>query len=186
MDYDRFNEAFEKASNYTFDKFQFDEPDYEMLILTEDNYLEHLKVQGALLAYYGTLKNDCERAHEEYERTMKFKINEYYADASDVLSKSGKKFLARDIEAFMQSKHEKDLEKMEEHLNHLKSRKDYVSSFYEGIKTLGFSLSAMTSMITAGLLQVKTSIDEKEIEEADVRKRALEALRKTSAKTFTE
>lgn len=178
MDNSKFDNAFERISSFTFDKFQFDEPDYEMLVLTEDNYLEHLRVQAALLAYYSTLKNDCEREYEDYERETKFKMNQFYADASYTMSKTSKKFLARDIEALMESKNESDLEKMRNHLSFLRSRRDKVASFYEGIKALGFSLNAMTSMITAGLLQVKTNITEDEVAESEERRRAIEILRK--------
>ena len=53
---DKFEKAFNGAHEMKFDRFQFDEPDYDMLVIEDENdYLEHLRVQGAGLAYYGAL-----------------------------------------------------------------------------------------------------------------------------------
>ena len=39
---DKFEKAFDGAHGFRFDRFQFDEPDYEMLIVNDENeYLEH-------------------------------------------------------------------------------------------------------------------------------------------------
>ena len=46
----KFDDAFEKGHCIEFDAYRFDEPDYDALQVTEDNFLEMLRVQAAGIA----------------------------------------------------------------------------------------------------------------------------------------
>ena len=161
---DQFNKAFDGAHNFSFDKFQFDEPDYNMLMFDEDSYLEHLRVQAAGLAYYGTLAKEADRNLDDMERRYKIRYNELYAECSEIISRAGKKNGVKDIEALLQCKHENELKQWETALVEARQKKDGVNAFYDGWKSKGFSLNAMTNMITSGLLSPKTTITEEEIQ----------------------
>lgn len=183
----KFEDAFNNAHEFKFDKFQFDEPDYQMLIIQdEDDYLEHLRVQGAGLAYYTALAKQAERNYDEFERKFKFRYNEMYSDCSNRLLKEGKKNNVRDIESYVQVKYEGELNKMYERLDELKAQRDYICAFLEGWKQKSYQLSSMTNMITAGLLTPKENITEEDIE--NNRKLAREILnkRKTRKEKETE
>jgi hypothetical protein len=161
---DKFDNAFNNAHEIEFDAFKFDEPDYEALIVTEESYLEHLRVQAAGLAYYGTLAKTAEREYTELERKYRNRYNEMYTECSDILAKIGKKNNVRDIEALVRCKYENELEQWENELSESKIRKDGISSYYDAWKAKGFALSSMTSLITAGLMNPKTAITESDIE----------------------
>ena len=118
---DRFEKAFDKAHDFRFDRFKFDEPDYEMLIVNDENeYLEHLRVQSAGLAYYSALAKQADRDYDEYEKNMKFRYNEMYSECSDSLARVGKKTNVKDVESYVQVKYENELKKMYEKLSELR------------------------------------------------------------------
>lgn len=174
---DRFEKAFDKAHDFRFDRFKFDEPDYEMLIVNDENeYLEHLRVQSAGLAYYSALAKQADRDYDEYEKNMKFRYNEMYSECSDSLARVGKKTNVKDVESYVQVKYENELKKMYEKLSELRSQRDYINSFLEGWRQKSFVLSSMTNMILSGLLSPKETITEEELQENKERFR--EILRK--------
>lgn len=167
---DKFENAFNNAHDIEFDAFKFDEPDYEALIVTEESYLEHLRVQAAGLAYYGTLAKTAEREYNDLERRFRNRYNEMYTECSDTLSRIGKKNNVRDIEALVRCKYEDEIIKWEKEVEDAKIRKDGIASYYEAWKAKGFALSSMTSLVTAGLMNPKTSISENDIENMNNRK----------------
>lgn len=159
---DKFEEAFNKAGEFEFDRFKFDEPDYEMLIFDEESYLEHLRVQSAGIAYYGSISKAADRKYDELEKRYKFRYNEMFSECSDTMNKLGKKAV-KDIEALIQSKYEDELNKWDKALEEAKIYKDNANIFYEAWKNKSFSLNSMTQMITSGLLTPKTSISEEDV-----------------------
>lgn len=163
---DKFDDAFNNAHDIEFDAYKFDEPDYDALMVTEESYLEHLRVQAAGLAYYGTLAKTAEREYYELEQRYKNRYNEIYSECSDTLSRVGKKNSVRDIEALARCKYESELDKWEKELTESKIRRDGITSYYEAWKAKGFALSSMTSLITAGLMGPKTSITEEDFNKA--------------------
>lgn len=163
MDKNKFEEAFNNAHEFSFDKFRFDEPDYNMLIVEDEtDFLDHLRVQSAGLAYYGAAMKDAEREYEEFEKSVKWRYNEMYSDASDCLLRLGKKNNVKDIEAHLQTKYEAELKRLKIRLSELKKQRDYITVFYEGWKQKSFLLSSMTNMITSGLLTPKDTITEED------------------------
>jgi len=44
---------------------RFDDPSYDNLVVTEENYLEALQMQAAGIAYYGTLYKQIENKLDE-------------------------------------------------------------------------------------------------------------------------
>lgn len=167
---DKFNKALDDANEISFDEYQFDEPDYNMLMFDEDSYMEHLRVQAAGLAYFGSLSKEADRNFEDTERRYKIRYNELYSECSDIIFRTGKKGGVRDIESLLQCKHENELKQWDEAVLEARQRKDGVNAFYEAWKAKGFTLSAMTNMITSGLLTPKTTISEEEIQENRRRK----------------
>ena len=161
----RFEKAYEDAQGFSFAGHRFDEPCYEMLTVTEDDFLEHLRVQSAGLAYYGALAKQSEKEYDDFERRLRFRYNEMYAECSETLLRAGKKNNVKDIEAFVQTKYETELRRMYDRLGELRSQRDYVNAFLEGWKQKSFTLSSMTQMIAAGLLSPRESIQEEETNE---------------------
>lgn len=161
----KFEEAFNKAS-ISFDKFKLEEPDYDMLVVQDENdYLEHLKVQSAGLAYYYALAKQIENEYDEHERKMKFRYNEMYSECSDALARAGKKSNVKDVDAFVQSKYEAELKKGYARLSELRSQRDCTNAFLEGWRQKGFVLNSMTQMIMAGLLTPRQAVTEEMAEE---------------------
>lgn len=157
---DRFDEAFERAHGITANGIRLDEPDYSMLTVDEESFLEHLKVQAAGLAYYSSLAKAAARALEDLERRYRYRYNEMYAECADIQSRATGRVNAREVEALMRSKYESELDRWDASISEAKAKKDGVESFYEGWKAKGFSLNSMTSLVTSNLLTPKTSITE--------------------------
>lgn len=175
----RFQNAFERGHGIEFDAFRFDEPDYGALMVTEENYLEHLKVQAAGLAYYGTLAKSAEREYDELEKRYKYRYNEMYSECSDVLMRAGKNKNAKDVDSLIRCKFESELQRWDGELATARENRDGAMAYYEAWKAKGFALSSMTSMITAGLLTPKTSISEEDVRKSSERRSNLsEILRK--------
>lgn len=170
----KFDKALENAHGIEFAGFKFEDPDYEALIVDEDNYLEHLRVQAAGIAYYSTLTKTAEREYNELEKNYRRRYNEMYSECADVLSRIGKKNGVKDIESLIQCKYEDELNNWNIKLNEAKERLDGISAYYEAWKAKGFALNSMTSLITAGLLTPKVSIYEEDVNESTKRRMNLQ------------
>lgn len=165
-----FQNAFEEANSMICDGVRFDEPNYDMLVVTEQNYLEALKTQASGIAYYGTLAKECQREVEEAQRRYRFRYNEMYSDCSDSLARLGKKNNVKDIESFVQSKYEKQLERMNESLNILKKQRDMAVAFMQAWKQRGFTLNNMTELVKSNLLSPKQYVQSQEDSEQSMKR----------------
>lgn len=162
---DKFETAFNGAHETRFDRFTFNNPDYDMLVVhDEDDYLEHLRVQGAGLAYYTALAKQAERDYEDCERHLRFRYNEMYAECSDTLARAGKKNNVRDIEAFVQTKYESELARRYATLGDLRKQKDYINAFLEGWRQKSYILSAMNGLVAAGLLTPREAVTQDDVD----------------------
>lgn len=166
----KFDDAFNNGHGIEFDAFRFDEPDYEALQVTEENFLEMLRVQAAGIAYYGTLAKKTEAEYDEMERRYKARYAEMYDTCASTIRRTGQKDSQKSIESLMWTKHEKELEEWNEKLGELRSKKDSTAMYYEAWKAKGFALSSMKDLVTAGLLKVRTSISEEEVEQMNQRR----------------
>ena len=160
---DKFEEAFNKADGVKFHGFRFDDPDMEMLIVHDEDFLEHLQVQAAGMAYYTALYKQCERKYDELEKRYKYRYNEMYRDCSETLIKGGKKNNVKDIEGLISDKYQKELAKMDKMLDELRTQRDNVFAFLEGWKQKSYALSNMADMIKAGFLTPKETITQEEM-----------------------
>ena len=161
---DRFEEAFQSA-DVRFAGFRLEEPSYDMLVIEDEgDYLDHLRVQGAGLAYYTALAKQAERNCEELERGYRYRYNEMYSECSDALLRMGKKNNVKDIEAFVQTKYESELKSFWKRLDEAKQQRDNIQAFLEGWKQKSYTLTSMTSLITAGLLTPKQAITEEDVQ----------------------
>lgn len=153
MDDKAFEKAFDAAGGKAFGAFRFDEPDYDMLVIEdEQDYLAHLKVQAAGMAYYYALARAAERRLEDAQRAMKLRQSELYDQCAAEMAKLGKKPLAKEIDAFAAARNRKEIEAMDRRIADLKAAADYANAFLEGWRQKSFTLSAMNQMVQAGLL----------------------------------
>ncbi len=159
----KYEQALERGHSIEFDAYRFDSPDYDALMVTEENYLEHLRVQAAGLAYYGTLAKQAERDLAELELRYKNRYNEMYSECASVINRTGQKNTVKDIETFVETKYESELSRWRSELSEARKNCDGISSYYDAWKAKGFALSSMTSLITAGLLGPKTVITEEDV-----------------------
>lgn len=166
----KYEQALERAHSIEFDAYRFDNPDYDALMVTEEGYLEHLRVQAAGLAYYGTLAKQAERELSDLELRYKNRYNEMYSECSSVISRAGQKNTVRDVETFVETKYEDELRRWRSELADARRNSDGISSYYEAWKAKGFALSSMTSLITAGLLGPKTTISEEDVDRSRERR----------------
>lgn len=154
----KYEGALEKAHNIEFEAFRFDDPDYRALIVTEENFLDHLRVQAAGLAYYSALAKQAEREYNELEERYKARYNEMYSTCSAVNQKTGQKNTMKDVDSFIRVQYESEVEKWLSALKEAREKMDATAAYYEGWKQKGFVLNSMTSLVTAGLLGPKTGI----------------------------
>ena len=166
----KFDDAFEKGHCIEFDAYRFDEPDYDALQVTEENFLEMLRVQAAGIAYYGTLAKKTEAEYDEMERRYRARYAEMYDTCAATIRKTGQRDSQKSIESLMWTKHEKELEEWNEKLGELRSKRDATASYYEGWKAKGFALSSMKDLVTAGLIRISTSITEDDVEKMNQRR----------------
>lgn len=159
----KFSEAIESAHDIEFENFKFDEPDFHAFVVTEENFLDHLRVQAAGLAYYSTLAKQAERECNELEERFKARYSEMHARCYSVNVKSSQKFTMKDVDSFVQVEYESELEKWNEALKEAREKRDATASYYEGWKQKGFVLNSMTSLVTAGLLGPKMGISEDDL-----------------------
>lgn len=174
---DKFRQVFDAAGSIKVGRFQFDNPDIDMLMVDENNYLEHLQKQPAAIAYFTALKSQCEREYDDLDRYYKYRYNEMYSDCADSLTRAGKKSNVRDIESFVHTKYESELKKMDEKLSELREQRDNVAAFLKGIEQKSFTLSGLTRMIESGLLTPRDSITEEDITEQQKRRETLNRIR---------
>lgn len=165
-----FDKAFDNADKISFDRFNFDEPDCDMLQFDEDSYLEHLRVQAAGLAYFGSIAKTAERECNELERRYKMWYNSVYSECSDIIARTARKNGVKDIDALVQCKYEQKINDWEASLEKARSERDSSQAWYEAWKAKGFALSSMTSLITAGLLSPRTAITEDDMDAARFRR----------------
>lgn len=166
----KFDDAFEKGHGIEFDAFRFDTPDYDALQVTEENFLEQLRVQAAGIAYYGTLAKKCEAEYNEMERHYKARYAELYDTCSSTIRKIGQKDNQNNILSLMNTKHEKELEEWNQKLDELRAKRDSTAMYFEAWKAKGFALSSMKDLVTAGLIKISTSITEDDVERMNQRK----------------
>ncbi len=172
---DKFKEAFEKARDFEFGKFSFERPTYDMLVIKdEDEFLLHLQMQSAGLAYFGALMKKTERAFDEYENKSEARKLQIYAECSRSLSMGGKKPTVNDIKAEMNARYEAELDAMQARLDALREEKDYVSTFYKAWEQKAFQLNAMSRMITAGLLSPSGAVSPDAYEDESIARGILE------------
>ena len=164
---DKYENAFNNAHGMEFIGFRFDEPDYEALVVTEENYLEMLKIQAAGIAYYGNLARKAESEYREMQRRYDARYAELYDICSSTIRKIGQKDNANNIKSLMNTKYEKELEEWNARLNELRSNMDGVTSYFEAWKAKGFTLNAMTQLITVDYGGIRTAITENDIEKAN-------------------
>lgn len=161
---DKYEEAFNRASTLGFGKFRLEEPDYDMLIVHDEDFLDHLNIQAAALAFYTALARQAARNYDEYEREVKYRRSEMYASCASLLARAGKKNTVKDIDAQMQSEFEAELKRQDARLDDLRSQRDFIEAFVEGWRQKSYLLTNMTSMIESGLLTPKTAITQEEQE----------------------
>ena len=166
----KFDDAFEKGHCIEFDAYRFDEPDYDALQVTEENFLEMLRVQAAGIAYYGTLAKKAEAEYDEMERRYKARYAEMYDTCAATIRRTGQRDNQKSIESLMWTKHEKELEEWNEKLGELRSKRDSTACYYDGWKAKGFALSSMKDLVTAGLIRISTSITEDDVEKMNQRR----------------
>ncbi|MBQ4479156.1 MAG: hypothetical protein II943_00785 [Victivallales bacterium] len=154
-----FENAFDAAAGKAFGPFKFDEPSYDMLVIEdEQDYLAHLKVQAAGMAYYYALAREAERRLEDAERAAKLRQSELYDQCAAEMAKLGKRPLAKEIDSFSAARNRKELAAIAQNLSDLRAEVDYANAFLEGWRQKSFTLSAMNQMVQAGLLTPREAV----------------------------
>ena len=166
----KYDDALDKAHDIEFEDFKFDEPDFRAFIVTEENFLDHLRVQAAGLAYYSMLAKRAEREYDELEQRYKARYNEMYSECSSIILRAGQKNTAKDVDSFVREKYESEVEKWNDALIEAREKRDATASYYEGWRHKGYALSSMTSLVTAGLLGPKTGITEDDLNKMSERR----------------
>ena len=165
----KFDDAFEKAHDTEFDAYRFDEPDYKALEVTEENFLESLRVQAAGIAYYGTLAKRTEAEYNEMERRYKARYAELYDTCASTIRRTGQKDTQKSIESLLGTKHEKELQDWHDQLEELRAKRDGTAMYYEGWKAKGFALTSMKDLVMAGLIKISSSITEEDVNRVERR-----------------
>lgn len=166
----KFDDAFERAHDTEFDAYRFDEPDFKALEVTEENFLESLRVQAAGIAYYGTLAKKTEAEYNEMERRYKARYAEMYDVCGVTIRKSGQKDTQKNIESLMNTKYESELQEWSDKLEELRAKRDGTAMYYEGWKAKGFALQSMKDLVTAGLIKISSSITEEDVNRMEQRR----------------
>ncbi len=166
----KFDDAFEKGHGIEFDAFRFDEPDYNALIVTEENFLEMLRVQPAGVAYYGTLAKKCESEYDELEKRWKARYAELYEKTSSWLRYQCEKDTQKNVESAMSTKHGAEIEEWREKLKELRAKRDGTAMYFEGWKAKGPVLAAMKELVAAGLLRIDETIRESDVQKVQEKK----------------
>lgn len=160
---DKYEDAFNKAHDMEFIEYRFDEPDYDALVVNEENYLEMLKIQAAGVAYYGNLARKAEADYKEMQRRYEARYAELYDICSSTIRKIGQKDSMNNIKSLMNTKYEKELEDWNEKLNELRTQADNITSYFEAWKAKGFTLSAMTQLIVVDYGGIRSTITESDV-----------------------
>jgi hypothetical protein len=170
-----FKEMIEKqGAKMTIAGFNFDTPNMDMLVVTEDTFEEHLAKQPAALAYYGVLYKDTKRAYEDLERKNNIRRSEMYGVCSSTLNKTAAKSTVKDIDALIQSKYTAELEKMAQELSELKAAVDCLEVYYASWQQKSYTLTSYSTLVASGVIVPKSSVGEEDYEKANARRSALE------------
>ena len=172
-----FDDAFAEGANTQFDAFSFDKPTMEALMVTDENFLEHIRVQGAGVYYYAYLARTKEAEYDDMDRRYKARYAELYDVCSAKIRRTGQKDNQNNILSMIYSSYGDEMEKWHEQLNKLRAERDGAVCYYEGWKAKGFALSSMKDLITAGLIKIDDSITEESMERMSERRRKVEDAR---------
>lgn len=167
---DKYEEAFNKAHAMEFIEYRFDEPDYDALVVTEENYLEMLKIQAAGVAYYGNLARKADAEYKEIQRRYDARYAELYDICSSTIRKIGQKDSVNNIKSLMNTKYEKELEDWNAKLNELRTQADNITSYFEAWKAKGFTLNAMTQLVAVDYGGIRSTITESDVGRANDRR----------------
>jgi len=110
---------------------------------------DHVSMQPAAIAYFGSLLKDAERKlvnlKHGYDRWQKKK----YADAKSALSASGAKSTVGDIEAKVVADNEADIVKWESDLEEAQRVNDELEVWYEAWRQKSYSMSQHANLVGA-------------------------------------
>jgi hypothetical protein len=136
-----------------------EDADPKFLDIRESSLDEHVAVQPAAIAFFGTLKKDAIRALDRLKRNYEKWKMEKYAEAKKNIQQSGRVTIA-DIEAKLVSDNREDVDEWEEKLEEAQENVDTLEVYYDAWKQKAFSLNEYANLATDELFS-KESIDKK-------------------------
>ena len=138
--------------------FKLEDFDHNALIITEENFQEHLQKQSAGTAYYGTLYKSLKQELNKLSNDRAKKLSECTDRAMLVLQKQSSKSTARptirEAETMALMANSKIFEEYDKKIYEIEEQCNFVEQYYEAWKQKSFTLNNMTSLICAGFIKL--------------------------------
>lgn len=145
------------TSNVDVCGFKLEDFDHKALIITEENFVEHLQKQSAGTAYYGTLFKSLKQELNKIISEKMKKLSECTDRAMLCLqkqsSKSSSKPTIREAETMALMANSKLFEDYDNKIYELEEKCNFVEQYYQAWKQKSFTLNNMTSLVCAGFIK---------------------------------
>jgi hypothetical protein len=146
--------------------------DPRFLDIREANLDEHVAVQPAAIAFFGSLKKDAMRQLDKDKREYEKWKMEKYAEAKRALKQEGRVTIA-DIEAKMVADNRNEVDGWEEQIRASQENVDVLDVYYEAWKQKAFCLNQYAELTSDELfakenISMKVKLDEKKGQIRDI------------------
>lgn len=144
-----------------------DNPDARLLDISDSNLSEHVAMQPAAIAYYGSMMKEASRKLEIVKRDMELQNKRWYAIAKTEIKAVVAKPTIADIEAFIADRFSSEISEWNKRMDRAQSTLDNLSVWYDAWKQKGFNLKGYVSVTEDERYSSNTGSDS--IGENDVR-----------------
>jgi hypothetical protein len=138
--------ACEMCGEFSIGGIRFDAPSARLLDSSDANLSEHVAMQPAAIAFYGTKLKEATRVLAAITREKSLNEKKWHAKAKVLCMQSNAKPTISDIEAYIAINFELDQLKMNEKLDRAQATVDQLTVWYDAWKQKGYGLKGYVAV----------------------------------------
>lgn len=156
------NKFLTKTSTVDVCGMKLEDFDSSALIVTEENFLEHLQKQSAGTAYYGmifkNLKQELNKLNNERDRKLSECMDRAMLSLQKQSSKSSSRPTLREAETMALMVNSKIFEELDKNISEIEEQCNSVEQYYEAWKQKSYTLNNISNLVCAGFITLDDSI----------------------------
>ena len=157
------NKFLKDTSNVEVCGIRLEDFDSRALIVTEDNFAEHLQKQSAGTAYYGviykSLKQELNKLISDRSRKLVECVDRAMLALQKQTSKNSPKPTIREAETMALMANSKLFEELDRKICEIEEQCNSVEQYYEAWKQKSYALNNITNLVCAGFIKLDDSIN---------------------------